>query len=102
MWSPLQSVPLDHDEHVSMCDLHLVYLGFGAFLCLVPRPAVDIKEQELPILGHVIGEDPNTNMELIKKAPYQISGFLKCSQSTDTRRISSCLQTIECFSNQAK
>ena len=48
-----------------MCDLHLVYLGFGAFLCLVPRPAVDIKEHELPILGHVVGKDPETNMELI-------------------------------------
>ena len=32
MWSTLQSVPLDHDEHVNMCDLHLVYLGFGSFL----------------------------------------------------------------------
>ena len=68
MWSTLRSVPLDHDIHVSMCDLHLVYLGFGAFLHLVLRPAVDIKEQELPILGHVIGVDPSTNMELIKKA----------------------------------
>ena len=57
-----------HVEHPPKCDLHLVYLGFGAFLHLVPRPAVDIKEQELPILGHVIGDDPNTNMELIKKA----------------------------------
>ena len=68
MWSTLRSVPLDHDVHVSMCDLHLVYLGFGAFLHLVQRPAVDIKEQEIPILGHVIGDNPNTNMELIKKA----------------------------------
>ena len=68
MWSTLRSVPLDHDEHVSMCALHLVYLGFSAFLHLVPRLAVDIKEQELPILGHVIGDNPNTNMELIKKA----------------------------------
>ena len=51
-----------------MCDLHLVYLGFSAFLCLVPRLAVDIKEQELRILGHVIGDDPNTNMELMKRA----------------------------------
>ena len=68
MWSTLQSVPLGHNVHVSMCDLYLVYLGFGAFLRLVPRPAVDIKEQELLILGHVIGDDPNTNMELIKKA----------------------------------
>ena len=68
MWSTLRSVPLDHDKHVSMCNLHLVYLGFGVFLCLVPRPAVDIKEHELPILGHVVGEDPETNMELMKKA----------------------------------
>ena len=61
-------MPLDHDELVSMCDFHLVYLGFGAFLHLVPRPAVDIKEHELLILGHMVGKDPETNMELIKKA----------------------------------
>ena len=61
-------MPLNHDEHVSMCDLHLVYLGFGAFLHLVPRPALDTKEYELPILGHVVGEDPETHIELIKKA----------------------------------
>ena len=68
MWSTLRSVPLNHDEHVSMCDLHLVYLGFGAFLCLVPRPALDIKEGDLPILDHVVGEDPETQNELTKKA----------------------------------
>ena len=68
MWSTLRSMPLNHDEHVSMCDLHLIYLGFGAFLCLVPRPALDIKEYELPILGHVVGEDPETHIELMKKA----------------------------------
>ena len=68
MWSTLRSVPLNHDEHVSMCDLHLVYLGFGAFLCLVPRLALDIKEGDLPILGHVVGEDPETQNELTKKA----------------------------------
>ena len=52
-------MPLNHDEHVSMCDFHLVY---------PERPAVDIKEHELPILGHVVGEDPETNIELMKKA----------------------------------
>ena len=68
MWSTLQSVPLNHDEHVGMCDLHLVYLGFGAFLRLVPRLALDTKGYELPILGHVVGEDPKTHIELLKKA----------------------------------
>ena len=61
-------MPLDHDEHVSMCDLHLVYLGFGAFLRLVPRPVLDIKEGDLPILGHVVGEDPETQNGLMRKA----------------------------------
>ena len=51
-----------------MCDLHLVYLGFGTFLCLVPRPVLDIKEGDLPILGHVVGEDPETQNELTRKA----------------------------------
>ena len=68
MWSTLRSVPLDHDEHVNMCDLHLVYLGFGAFLCLIPRPVLDIKEGDLPILGHVVGDDPETQYELTRKA----------------------------------
>ena len=68
MWSTLQSVPLNHDEHVSMCDLHLLYLGFGAFLRLVPRLVLDIKEGDLPILGHVVGEDPETQNELMRKA----------------------------------
>ena len=55
-------------RNVNLCDLHLVYLGFGAFLCLVPRPALDTKECNLPILGHVVGEDPETQMELTRKA----------------------------------
>ena len=35
---------------------------------LVPRPALDTKEYELLILGHVVGEDPETHIELMKKA----------------------------------
>ena len=68
MWSTLRSVPVDHDEHVNLCDLHLVYLGFGAFLRLIPRPALIIKECDLPILGYVVAEDPETQMELTRKA----------------------------------
>ena len=68
MWSTLRSVPVDHDEHVNLCDLHLVYLGFGTFLRLIPRPALITKECDLPILGYVVAEDPETQMELTRKA----------------------------------
>ena len=37
MWSTLRSVPLNHDKHVSVCDLHLVYLGFGVILASSPE-----------------------------------------------------------------
>ena len=68
MWSTLRSVPVDHDEHVNLCDLHLVYLGFGAFLRLIPRPALITEEGDLPILGYVVAEDPKTQMELTRRA----------------------------------
>ena len=51
-----------------MCDLHSVYLGFGVFLQLNPRITVDIKDQELLILGHVMSDDPTTSNELVKMA----------------------------------
>ena len=35
---------------------------------MVPRPALDIKEGDLPILGHVVGEDTETQKELTRKA----------------------------------
>ena len=59
---------MDHDEHVNLCDLHLVYLGFGAYLRLIPRPALVTKECDLPILGYIVAEDPETQMELTRKA----------------------------------
>ena len=68
MWSTLRSVPVDHDEHVNLCDLHSVYLGFGAYLHLISRPAPVTKECDLPILGHIVAEDPETQMELTRKA----------------------------------
>ena len=71
---------MDHDEHVNLCDLYLVYLGFGAFLHLVARPALDTKEY-LPILGYVVGEDPETQMELTRKAIKEE----KIDEPTDSR-----------------
>ena len=80
MWSTLRSVPVDHDEHVNLCDLHLVYLGFGAFLRLIPRPALITEECDLPILGYVVAEDPKTQMELTRRAIKEE----KIGESTET------------------
>ena len=33
-WCMLKTVPLIHDELIERCDIHLVYLRFGIFLCL--------------------------------------------------------------------
>ena len=33
-WCTLKSVPLTHDELIERYDIHLIYLGFGIFLCL--------------------------------------------------------------------
>ena len=69
MWSALKAVPTNHDEHVSRCALHLVYLGFRAFLCLKPHQIIDVKE--IPILGHITSDDPDVTRELIKRAVKQ-------------------------------
>ena len=69
MWSTLKAVPMPHNEHVSRCDLHLVYLGFGTFLHLIPRPNIEVKE--MPVLGHITNDDPNVKQELIKMAVKQ-------------------------------
>ena len=69
MWSTLKAVPTNHDEHISRCDLHLVSLGFGAFLHLKPCPIIDVKE--IPILGHITSDDPEVMGELIKRAVKQ-------------------------------
>ena len=58
MWSTLNQVPMDHDEHVKRCDLHLAYLGFGAFIKLIPCPVHDTKN--VLILGTITADDPAT------------------------------------------
>ena len=58
MWSTLHRVPLDHDEHIKLCDLHLVYLSFGAFIKLIPRPVQD--DKNVVVLGTVTTGDPAT------------------------------------------
>ena len=54
--------PIDHDEYVSRCDLHLVYLGFRAFICLVLCQTTDTKD--FIILGHLTSDDPAATAEL--------------------------------------
>ena len=62
MWSTLNQVPVDHNEHVKCCDLHLAYLGFGAFIKLIPRPVHDNKN--VIVLGTVTADDPATLLQL--------------------------------------
>ena len=64
IWCTLRSVSTNHDELVSMCDFHLVYLGFGAFMRLIPRPVSEMKVQGVQIPGHVVGLDQQTQLEL--------------------------------------
>ena len=57
IWSTLKRVPVNHDEHVAMCDLHLVYLGFGAFVKLIPVP---LDTKDFVIIGTITADDQAT------------------------------------------
>ena len=73
---------MHHDEHVSRCDLHLVYLGFGAFLHLIPRPNIDVKE--MPVLGNITSDDPNVKQELKNGRKQEKIGETSTTSSTTT------------------
>ena len=75
MWSTLHQVPIDHDEHVKRCDLHLAYLGFGAFIKLIPRPIED--NRNVIVLGTVTSDDPDTLLQLKQMARDQESVTLQ-------------------------
>ena len=62
LWSTLKAVPIDHDEHMDRCNFHLVYLGFGAFIKLVPIQPPDSKD--FVVIGHITTYDPTTSAEL--------------------------------------
>ena len=69
MWSTLRRVAIDHDEHIAMCDLHLLYLGFGAFIKLIPVQAPDNKD--FIIIGTITAEDRDTIDQLNMMAKNQ-------------------------------
>ena len=62
LWSTLKAVPIDHDEHMDRCNFHLVYLGFGTFIKLVPIQPPDSKD--FVVIGHITTYDPTTSAEL--------------------------------------
>ena len=64
VWSTLQVIPSLHDELLNRCEHHLVYLGFGIFLCLKRCPPVDINVNILPFLGQVMSDDPTVIAQL--------------------------------------
>ena len=62
VWSTLHATSLHHDELIKWCHMHLVYMGFGIFLCLVRQlPIVP----NVKILGTIHSNDPATLHELV-------------------------------------
>ena len=54
----MQAVPLNHDELLSRCSVHLVYLGFGIFLELKWQPPLDpIVQITQLVLGTIISHN---------------------------------------------
>ena len=96
MWSTLRRVPINHDEHVAMCDLHLVYLGFGAFIKLIPVQPRDIKG--FVIIGTITADDQATRDQLGLMAKNQEEVRLSCppSRPTATAGSASQLTRVEC------
>ena len=63
LWCTLHDKPQSHEEMLNHCEKHLVYLGFGIFLCLEERPPPTL--DMLPILCTVSSDDPATQRELL-------------------------------------
>ena len=59
IWCTLQNTPTSHTELQNKCEQHLVYLGYGIFLCMQRRPTIPA------ILGTVSGQDPTTQQLLL-------------------------------------
>ena len=60
--STLRATPLHHNELIVWCDMHLVYMGFGIFLCLVQRPII---VPDANVLGMIHSNDPATLQKFI-------------------------------------
>ena len=92
IWSTLHEVPHLHSEMVNHCEKHLVYLGFGIFLCLEKRPS--IIPNALPILGTVSSDDPVMQQKLLLsigmkiKPETEITGTTPAPKSTRTPKAS--------------
>ena len=75
LWSTLQE-KLNHDEMVSKCDFHLVYLGRGIFaeLCKRAEPLVEI-EGDANVMSLVVGTLTSTERTVIDKLSKLGLGF---------------------------
>ena len=59
IWCTLCAVPLNHEELLSRCNIHLVYLGFGIFQELKQQPPLELTIQIVrPVLGTITSDDP--------------------------------------------
>ena len=82
LWSTLQE-KLNHDEMVSKCDFHLVYLGRGIFaeLCKRAEPLVEI-EGDPNVMSLVVGTLTSTEQIVINKLSKLGLGFAVDRTST--------------------
>ena len=82
LWSTLQE-KLNHDEMVSKCDFHLVYLGRGIFaeLCKRAEPLVEI-EGDPNMMSLVVGTLTSTEQTVIDKLSKLGLGFAVDRTST--------------------
>ena len=63
IWSTLKLVPILHDELMSRCNLHIVYLGFGIFLHLRLWPPLEVNV--LPTLSVITSNQPKVLQQLV-------------------------------------
>ena len=86
LWSTLQE-KLNHDEMVSKCDFHLVYLGRGIFaeLCKRAEPLVEI-EGDPNVMSLVVGTLTSTEQTVIGKLSKLGLGFAVDRTSTEDNK----------------
>ena len=77
IWCTLKNVPTSHHELQNQCEQHLVYLGYGIFLCLQRRPTIPA------ILGTVSGADPATQQLLLASVGKSIKSDIGLTGTTD-------------------
>ena len=85
IWSTLRMKPSDHDKLLELCDLHLVYMGFGIFLRLIRHTPMDTHVSIT--IGEITSDDPGmlANLACKIKQEQEFMGTMPKLQSTSKR-----------------